>query len=57
MEFIIRPVYIRAWVGGARGGVHDGTNLIKEEKTQIVEFRVAVMCICSHKGPIFHYKA
>ena len=25
--------------------------------TQIVEFRVAIMSICTHKGPIFHYKA
>ena len=59
MEFInIGPVYIRGWaeVGG-------GKSLIKEERrelnqrrkeTQIVEFRVAMMCTCTHKGPIFY---
>ena len=58
MEFInIGPVYIRGWAGGARGGVGGGKNLIKEEGRQIVEFRVAMMCTCTHKGPIFHYKA
>ena len=32
MEFIdIGPVYIRGWVGGARGGVGGGKSLIKEE--------------------------
>ena len=48
MEFIkIGPVYIRGWVGGARGGVGGGKILIKRRnKTQIVEFRVAMMCTC-----------
>ena len=33
MEFInIGPVYIRGWVGGARGGVGGGKSLIKEER-------------------------
>ena len=42
---------------GRRGGVGGGKSLIKEEKkTQIVEFRVAMMCTCTHKGSIFHYK-
>ena len=27
------------------------------KKTQIVEFRVAMTCACTHEGPIFHYKA
>ena len=32
MEFInIGPVYIRGWVGGARGGVGGDKSLIKEE--------------------------
>ena len=58
MEFInIGPVYISAWVGGAWGRVDGGKSLIKEEIRHIVEFRVAMMCTCTHKGPIFHYKA
>ena len=60
MEFInIGPVYIRGWAGGARGGVGGGKSLIKEERktTQIVEFRVAMTCTCTHKVPIFDYKA
>ena len=33
MEFInIGPVYIRGWVGGARGEVGGGKSLIKEER-------------------------
>ena len=33
MEFInIEPVYIRGWVGGARGGVGGGNSLIREER-------------------------
>ena len=56
MEFInIGPVYIRGWVGGARGW--GGWWQIKEERRQIVEFRVAMACTCSHNGPIFQYKA
>ena len=33
MECInIGPVFIRGWVGGARGGVGGNKNLIKEER-------------------------
>ena len=59
MEFItIGPVYIRGWVGGVRewGGWWQKLNQ-RRKKTQIVEFRVAMMCTCTHKGPIFHYEA
>ena len=58
MEFInIGPVYIRGWVGGAWGGVGGGKSLIKEERRQIVESRVAMTCTCTHKEPILYYKA
>ena len=59
MELVnIGPVYIRGWVGGARGGVGGGKSLNKEEKkTPIVEFSVVMTCTCTHKGSIFHYKA
>ena len=59
MEFInIGPVYIRGWVGGERGvGWVVAKAYQRRKKTQIVEFRVAMMCTCTHKGPIFHYKA
>ena len=59
MEFInIGPVYIRGWVGGVRGGVGWVVAKLNQrrKKTQI-EFRVAMTCTCTHKGPIFHYKA
>ena len=52
MDFIyIGPVYIREWVGGARGwgGRWQKLNQ-RRKKTQIVEFRVAMMCTCTHKG-------
>ena len=56
MEFInIRPVYIRGWEGGV-GGWWQKLNQ-RRKKTQIVEFRVAMTSTCTHKGPIFHYKA
>ena len=29
----------------------------RSKMTQTVEFRVAMMSTCTHKGPIFHYKA
>ena len=29
----------------------------KKQTTQMVEFRVAVTSTCTHKEPIFHYKA
>ena len=58
MKFInIGPVYIR---GGQEGhGVGWVVEKLKQRrnKTQIVEFRVAMTCICIHKVPIFHYKA
>ena len=64
MEFInIGPVCIRGkWEGhgcvweGCKGGVggSKSLNLIKNKKTQIVEFRVAMICTCTHKEPIFH---
>ena len=59
MKFInIGPVYIRGWEGGARGwdGCWQKLNQ-RRKKTQIVESRVAMTCRCTHKGPIFHYKA
>ena len=59
MEFInIGPVYSRGWAGGAWewGGWWQKLNQ-RRKKTQIVEFRVAMTCTCTHKGPIFHYKA
>ena len=51
-------VYIRGWVGGVRGwgGWWQKLNQ-RRNKTQRVEFRVAMTCTCTHKGPIFHYKA
>ena len=50
MEFInIGPVYIRGWVGGARGwgGWWQKLNQ-RRKKTQIVEFRVDMTCIYMH---------
>ena len=40
-------------VGGARGGMGDG----QKQGDTIVKFRVAMMCTCTHKRAIFHYKA
>ena len=58
MEFInIGPVYIRGWVGGVRGCGRWWQKLKQRKKALIVEFRVAMMRTCNHKGPIFHYKA
>ena len=59
MEFInIGSVYIRGWVGGAWGWGGWWQKLKqRRNKTQIVEFSVAMMCTCTHKAPIFHYKA
>ena len=51
MEFInIGLVYIRGWAGGARGwgGWWQKLNQ-RRKKTQIVEFRVAMTCTCTHK--------
>ena len=58
MEFInIGPAYIREWVGGERGWGGWWKKLKQRSKmTQIVEFRVAMTCTCTHKGSIFHYK-
>ena len=56
MEFInIGPVYIRGW-GGRGTGWGGWWQKLKKEDT-IIEFRVAMTCTCTHKGPIFHYKA
>ena len=56
MEFInVGPVYIRGWARGW-GGWWQKLNQ-RRKKTQIVEFRVAMTCTCTHKRPIFHYKA
>ena len=30
---------------------------IKQQDDTTVEFRVAMTSTCTHKGPIFHYKA
>ena len=45
----IGPVYIRGWVGGAWGwgGWWQKLNQ-RRKKTQIVEFRVAMTCTCTH---------
>ena len=52
------PVYIRGWEGGVQRWGGWWQKLKQRSKmTQIVEFRVAMMCTCTHKGPIFHYKA
>ena len=29
----------------------------KKQDDTVVEFRVAMLSTCTHKGPIFHYKA
>ena len=59
MEFInFRPVYIMEWVGGAQGWGGWWKKLKQISKmTQIIGFRVAMTCTCTHKGSIFHYKA
>ena len=59
MEFInIGPVYIRGWAGGMQWWGEWWKKLKqRRNKTQIVQFRVAMMCMCTHKGPIFYYKA
>ena len=50
--------YIKGWVGGKQvwGGWWQRLKQ-RSKKTQIVEFRVAITCTCTHKGPIFHCKA
>ena len=52
MEFInIGPVCIRRWAGGARGWGRWWKKLNqRRNKTQRVEFRVAMTCTCTHKG-------
>ena len=30
---------------------------IKKQDDTVVQFRVSMMSTCTHKGPIFHYKA
>ena len=58
MEFInIGPVY--KGVGGRGTGVRWVVAKAKTKKQDytIVEFRVAMTSTCTHKRPIFHYKA
>ena len=60
MEFIIiGPASIKGgWVGEMQGWSGWWQRLKQKSKmTQIVEFRMAMMSTCTHKGPIFHYKA
>ena len=51
------PKYIRWWMGGRGVGVGGWWQKLKQSSkmTQIVEFRVAMMCTYIHKGPVFHY--
>ena len=46
-------------VGRRGAGVGWVVEKLKQRSTmtQIVEFRVAMMCIYTHKEPILHYKA
>ena len=60
MKFInIGPVYITGWVGEVRGGV--GWMLAKaktkKQDDTLVELRVVMTSACTHKRPIFYYKA
>ena len=57
MEIIaIRPMYISGWVEGTQGWGGCWQKLKQRSNmTHIVEFRVAMMCICTHKGLIVHY--
>ena len=57
MEFIIGSVYIRGGWEGHRDGVGGGKAKTKKQDGTMVEFRVAMASTCTHKGPIFHYKA
>ena len=60
MKFInTGPAYIRGWVGGVWGWVGGGKlkAKTKNQDDTMVEFRVAMMSTCTHKGPTFHYKA
>ena len=53
MEFItIRPAYIRRCVGGTQGwgGWWQRLTSLRKQDDTIVEFRVAMMCTCTHKG-------
>ena len=53
MEFInIGSVYIREW-----GGWVVAKAKTKKQDDTVVELRVTMMSTCTHKGPIFHYKA
>ena len=57
MKFInIAPVLVYIRGGGHRVGWVVAKAKQRRKKTQIVEFRVAVMYTCTHKGLIFHYK-
>ena len=54
MEFInTGPVYIRGWAGGAQGrGMWWQKLKQRSKRAQIVEFRVAMMCTCTHNRPV-----
>ena len=58
MEFITTGL---AYISGVRKGYGAGWVVTKvktnKKRTQIVEFRMAMMYTCTHKGPIFRYKA
>ena len=41
--------------GAGVGWVVEKAKTKKQDDT-LLEFRVAMMCTCTHKGPIFHYK-
>ena len=50
MEFInIGPAHIRGWVRGAQGGWVVAKAKTKNRRTQIEEFRVAMISTCTHK--------
>ena len=55
MEFInIGPAYIKGWAGMEWVVVKAKQ---RSKMIQMVEFRVAMTSTCTHKGPIFCYKA
>ena len=58
MEFCnIGPVYMRVRKRGAGVGWVVAKAKTKKQDDTIVELRVAVMSICTHKRSVFHYKA
>ena len=60
MKFInFGPAYIYKGVGERGLGWGGWWQKLKQgsKMTQIVECKVAVTCTCTHKGPVFQYKA